>query len=927
MHSAPTSDFTSLQTSLAGMTGRGRQAFLQSLSQHARLITIETPLDAGALIVEKFSGHESVSGLFRFHVDCLATSAHYELKALTGEEVTLRLMLANGSTRSFHGMVVAARQLGGDGALARYRLTLAPWLHALALRRDSYVFQDKTVLEIIEEVFKDYPVASYRFDVKTALPKRSLTMQYRETDYDFIARLLAEEGLNFFIEHEDTHGSAEATPGKRDNAPPQEAKTTHARHKFVVFDDNASLPASFQPSIRFHRAAATESKDTITQFAKRQRIQANAVTLGNWDYKSLTSPSAEESVPSKAPDVPALEIYEGAGAYRYTDAAETGRIARARSEALALQQQTMHAESSVRALAVGTWFTLTDHPSCTSSPAGQQESNEYIVLSIEHRGSNNLSAQMADLGSRNETEPGTYRNHFTCVPRSTPIRPAYWFPKPTVPGSQVAIVVGVGNEEITTERDHRVKVQFPWQRGDQAASGQLAHPATTNAPGNETAGTWVRVAEPSAGANWGAHFVPRIGQEVLIDFIAGDIDRPIITGQLYNNVDAPPFHGADNHPGALSGLKSKEYSAAGFNQWVVDDTPGQLRQTFASTYAGSQLNIGYLIRQNGNTRGSYRGNGFELATDAWSTLRAKRGIFISTAQRGSAVSTQLDTAEAKEKLRAADELAKALSDATVQHQALALTTSQGIQQLSETISGTETAEGHSAPKFNQPVALIDSQAGVNLATPASAVMFAGQDMTMTAASAMRVTGGQSVSLAVAKAASLFTHAGGAKVIAAKEPVSVQAHTGPMDLLADKAITVTSSNASIKVQAKQEILLTSGGGYIKLAGANIDIHCPSSVSVKGATHDFLGAASKAATLPVLPSIPMPGLFNEYFYLVDEATAEKLADIPYRLLRPSTGDMIAGTTDATGKTKLAHTEDNVDDLHIFYTGDEEINHGWN
>jgi type VI secretion system secreted protein VgrG len=924
MHSAPTSDFTSLQTSLAGMTGRGRQAFLQSLSQHARLITIETPLDAGALIVEKFSGHESVSGLFRFHVDCFATSAHYELKALTGEEVTLRLMLANGSTRSFHGMVVAARQLGGDGALARYRLTLAPWLHALALRRDSYVFQDKTVLEIIEEVFKDYPVASYRFDVKTVLPKRSLTMQYRETDYDFIARLLAEEGLNFFVEHEDTHGSAEATPGKRDNAPPEEAKTTHARHKFVVFDDNASLAASIQPSIRFHRAAATESKDTITQFAKRQRIQANAVTLGNWDYKALTAPSAEESVHSKAPNAPTLEIYEGAGAYRYTDAGETARIARARSESLALQHQTMHAESSVRALAVGTWFTLTDHPSCTSSSAEQQGSDEYIVLSIEHRGSNNLSAQMADLGNRNETEPGTYRNHFTCVPRSTPIRPAYWFPKPTVPGSQVAIVVGVGNEEITTERDHRVKVQFPWQRGDQAASGQLAHPATTNAPGNETAGTWVRVAEPSAGANWGAHFVPRIGQEVLIDFIAGDIDRPIITGQLYNNVDAPPFHGADNHPGALSGLKSKEYSAAGFNQWVVDDTPGQLRQTFASTYAGSQLNIGYLIRQNGNTRGSYRGNGFELATDAWSTLRAKRGIFISTAQRGSAVSTQLDTAEAKEKLRAADELAKALSDATVQHQALALTTSQGIQQLSETISGTETAEGHSAPKFNQPVALIDSQAGVNLATPASTIMFAGQDMTMTAASAMRVTGGQTVSLAVAKAASLFTHAGGAKVIAAKEPVSVQAHTGPMDLLADKAITVTTSNASIKVQAKQEIVLTSGGGYIKLAGSNIDIHCPATVSVKGVTHDFLGAGRVPTNLPALPTsnteIPVAEVeFDEGFHLVDSAGVA-LPNTGYRITG-SNGQVWEGTTDSDGLTERVRTPNPVNlSIEILEAGRE-------
>jgi type VI secretion system secreted protein VgrG len=661
---------------LAGLTGLGRQAFLQSLSQHARLISIETPLDAGALIVESFSGHEAMSGLFRFHVDCLATSAHYELKALTGEEVTLRLMRANGSSRSFHGMVIAAQQLGGDGALARYRLTLAPWLHALALRRDSYVFQDKTVLDIVEEIFKDYPFASYQFDVKTVLPTRSLTMQYRETDYDFIARLLEEEGLNFYIEHDDDDSSSEATPGRSKHSSAHEEKAAHARHKFIVFDGNATLTAGRQQSIRFHRAAATESSDTITHFAKLHQVQSNAVTLGNWDYKTLTAASAEETVENKACVIPALEIYEGAGAYRYTDAAESTRIARARAESLALRQQTIHAESSVRALAVGTWFTLTGHPGCAiESPAD----HEYIVLSIEHRGANNLSAQMTDLRNHSGVEPGTYRNQFTCAPRSNSVRPPYWFPKPTVPGSQVALVVGVNDEEITTERDHRVKVQFPWQRGDRPASGQLAHPATTNAPGNETAGTWVRVAEPSAGANWGAHFIPRIGQEVLIDFIAGDIDRPIVTGQLYNSIDAPPFHGADNHPGALTGIKSKEYAAAGFNQWVIDDTPGQLRQAVASSYAASQLNIGYLIRQNGNVRSSYRGIGLELATDAWSTLRAKRGILISTTQRNGAVSTQLDTNETQEKLKAADQLATALSDAPVQHQAFALTTPQGIQ--------------------------------------------------------------------------------------------------------------------------------------------------------------------------------------------------------------------------------------------------------
>ncbi|HVK93143.1 MAG TPA: contractile injection system protein, VgrG/Pvc8 family, partial [Noviherbaspirillum sp.] len=148
---------SSLSPSPSALAGSGRQAFQQSLSQHARLISIETPLEAGALLVDSFTGQEAMSAPFRFDIDCLATSAHYALTSLIGEEISLRLLLANGGTRPFHGIVTRAQQRGADGSLARYRLRLAPWTHALTLRRDSYVFQDKTVLEIIEEVLQDYP--------------------------------------------------------------------------------------------------------------------------------------------------------------------------------------------------------------------------------------------------------------------------------------------------------------------------------------------------------------------------------------------------------------------------------------------------------------------------------------------------------------------------------------------------------------------------------------------------------------------------------------------------------------------------------------------------------------------------------------------------------------------------------------------------
>lgn len=832
---------SSLPPSLTGLTGTGRQAFLQSLSQHARLITIETPLGAAALLVERFSGREALSELFRFEIDCLSTSAHFELKALINQEVTLRLLLANGSFRAFHGMVIAAQHLGSDGSLARYRLVLGPWMHRLAQRRDSYVFQDKSVLEIVEEILQDYPFASYRFDLKSVLPKRSLTMQYRETDFDFIARLLSEEGLNFFFSHRDNHAEDTALPSRQQKNS-IEKKSGQARHLFVIFDDNAFLAAGSDPVIRFNRATATETADTITLFAERRQVQSNAVTLASWDYKKLVATTEEQALRDKPDYLPVLEIYEGAGGYRFTDQHESARIARARTESLQGAQYIHHAESSVRALAVGTWFTLAG-THLDIIPGNQ----EFVVTSIEHSGANNLLPGIAELARHNRSEPGTYCNRFTCSLRSLPVRPGYWKPKPVSPGAQIALVVGVSGEEISTDRNHRVKIQFPWQRGNAAVSGQGMHPATSNAPGNETAGTWVRVAEPAAGANWGGSFIPRIGQEVQIDFIGGDIDRPVIIGQVYNGNDAPPFHGADNHPGALSGSKSKEYAGTGYNQWVMDDTPGQLRQTFASSYSASQVNIGYLVRQNGNARSSYRGTGFEVTTDAWSTLRARRGLFVSTSQRPNGTSTQLDAEEALGKMKAAGDLAKSLSDAAVRHQALALSTRDGIQTLRETVGGKDHADGAEAPIFTRPVAVLESQAGISLATPASTLAFAGQDLTQTMHIGMRVTAGQAVSMVSAKTTSLFTHAGGAKVIAGKSPVTVQANTGPMDVLADQALTITSSKGSITVQAKQEIMLASGGGYIKLAGENIDIHCPSTVSVKGASHDFKGGNKTSASL--------------------------------------------------------------------------------
>lgn len=206
-------------------------------NQHARLLELKTALPDATLLVERFTGHEAISESFRFEIDCVSTNAHINLNNLLGEEVTLRLLLADGNKRSWHGYVTQSMQLGADGGLARYRLIMEPFLAFLAQRRDCYLFQDKTVVDIVGQVLADYPEAHWTSQVTQPLRTHSIATQYRETDFDFIRRLLAEEGLSFRFEHDQSASAGDDSP--------------HARHQLVIFDRDSELPTGRQPNCAF----------------------------------------------------------------------------------------------------------------------------------------------------------------------------------------------------------------------------------------------------------------------------------------------------------------------------------------------------------------------------------------------------------------------------------------------------------------------------------------------------------------------------------------------------------------------------------------------------------------------------------------------------------------------------------------------------
>ncbi|BEG74061.1 type VI secretion system Vgr family protein [Achromobacter xylosoxidans] len=839
-----------------------------ALSQNARLLQVETPLGK-ALVVERLRLREGVSELFALTLDCLSASAELDVEPLLGKEISVSLLLADGGRRRWHAVVEGVDALGADGGLARYRLHAAPWLATLRLRRDSFVFQDKSVTDILTEVFADYPLAAFAFDITEPLAPRPVRTQYRETDLDFVLRLMAEAGLSFRFDHQQDAGQAEGGG---------------ARHRLVVFDARAAQPANPAASLRFHRSDATESEDSVTRFGAAREVRANAVTRVAWNDRALLAHGAHAESALDAGALPPLEDYDYDGHGRHPDDAAAEQLANRGLQAHEARALRFEGGGSARQMMPGHVFALTQHDRYAqgSGAAGDElGGNRYTLLWVEHEAANNLGSQAAQALAASDLEHGAYRNDFTAQPAAAALLPA-WRARPTAPEGVTALVVTAQDASITTGRDLRVKVQFPWQRGERPLPGGLRHRShgddAGNAPGDDRSGTWLRVAGAQAGPNWGAHHLPRQGTEVVVEFLDGDIDQPVVVAQLYNDSDLPPWSagvdGEANHPGTLSGWHSQGLDGQGHSQWLFDDTAGQVRTRLSSSIAASQLGLGYLVKQAADdaSRGEWRGSGFELRSDAWTVVRSGQGMLLSANAREGARSTQADAREALALLRGARNAAGRINDAATQRQARPLAANEQYDALIKAVdpkadgrypgsvggqqavkaAGGERGGSDPVERIDGARMLIDAPSSMNLSTPASAVLHASENLHVTAQADGHVAARQTFASASGRSTSLFVQDGGLRAIAANAPVSLQAHTDMLEMLAGQDITITSTTDSIEILANQRITLQAAGGAIVMDGGDIVFKGPGMFSVKGASHNLIGPASDAAALPALPS---------------------------------------------------------------------------
>jgi type VI secretion system secreted protein VgrG len=501
---------------------------MPQLSQANRPLRIDTPLGEDALLLASFTGTEAVSAPFSFHLDLYSEQADIDPEKLLRQPVVLRIRTADDDERLIHGLVRRFTQLGQIEDVTAYKAEVVPWLWFLSLARDCRIFQDLDVLEIVEKVFKTQGYSDFDVRCTRHYPKREYCVQYRETNLNFVSRLMEEEGIFYFFEHSDS------------------------KHVLVLADDNNAIkPCPHQPDARLHPQEIA-SEDVITVFEREHVVQSGKVTLADYDYLQ-PSLSLKSSVANQEPE----EIYDYPGLaldLHKVEVEQLDRLARLRLEEREARRQIVTGEGNCRGFQTGGRFNLKGHY--------RQDINQtYMLLEVRHL------AHSGDVRSW-DTAPFEYRVHFSAIPYDVPFRPPQKTLKPVVRGSQTALVVGKSGEEVWVDKYGRIKIHFYWDREGSK---------------DENASCWVRVATPWGGKGWGAITMPRIGNEVVVDFLEGDPDRPLVTGSVYNAEQTVPF----TLPGAgiQMGMKSRSSpGGGGYNEITMTDTKGKEQMTIHAQY-------------------------------------------------------------------------------------------------------------------------------------------------------------------------------------------------------------------------------------------------------------------------------------------------------------------------------------------------------
>lgn len=497
-------------------------------TQADRIIRIETVLGKDALLLQSFKGQEGISRLFHFDLYMHSENRSITFESIVGKRATVVIVLPDRSERYINGIISTFSQAGstplesGSNAkiFAHYSATLVPHMWLLTQTNDCRIFQGKTVPDILAAIFQEHKL-DFSNRLRGTFDERQYCVQYRESDFNFVSRLMEEEGIFYFFEH------------------------TGDKHKLVLAND----PGEFKPVPNNKKVSyksligEARHEDIISEWSFGQEVCSGRYAINDFNFQqallNLTS-----NVSGK--DERKLEIYNYPGKYETRDQGE--RLVGIRMQEHQSPQKIAKGSSTCRGFAAGYRFELTDH-------YRRDFNKEYVIVS------NYISS---DQGTNYRTSPADaaasleYSNQIECIPHKTPYSPPRTTRIPFVQGPQTAFVVGPPGEEIYVDQYGRVKVQFHWDR-----EGEY----------NDNSSCWIRVSQSWAGKRWGTVFIPRVGQEVIVDFLEGDPDRPIITGCVYNNNTMPPYElPAEKTKSTIKTDSSK--GGGGFNEIRFEDKKG-----------------------------------------------------------------------------------------------------------------------------------------------------------------------------------------------------------------------------------------------------------------------------------------------------------------------------------------------------------------
>lgn len=818
---------------------------------------LQSPVD-----VLTFEGREQLSTPFRYDIQFTSTDKAIAPESVLMQDGAFSLtappvqgMPVQTALRTLHGVITGFKHLSSSQDEARYEVRLEPRMALLARSRQNAIYQNLTVPQIVEKILRERHQMrgqDFVFNLKSEYPAREQVMQYGEDDLTFVSRLLSEVGIWFRF-------------------------ATDARLKIEViefYDDQSGYERGLTLPLRHPSGLFDGETEAVWGLNTAYSVVEKSVSTRDYNYRTATAEMMTEQHDATGGDNTTY-----GEAYHYADnflqkgdkeAAESGAFyARIRHERYLNEQAILKGQSTSSLLTPGLEIKVQGD----DAPAVFRKG--VLITGVTASAARDRSYELT----------------FTAIPYSERYgyRPAL-IPRPVMAGTLPARVTSTVKNDIYAhiDKDGRYRVNLDFDRD-------------TWKPGYES--LWVRQSRPYAGGTYGLHLPLLAGTEVSIAFEEGNPDRPYIAGVKHDSAHTDHV--------TIQNYKRNVLRTPANNKIRLDDERGKEHIKVSTEYGGkSQLNLGHLV----DAGKQQRGEGFELRTDLWGAVRAKKGIFISSDAQDKAQGKVREMAPAMAILDGAQSQMKSLSTD-------AQTANADPADLSSQIALLQ----QSVKDLTQAAILLSAPKGVAIASGEHLQLAASKNLIANAGNHADIGVVKNMFIGVGQALSVFVRKAGIKLFANKGAISVQAQNDLMELLAQKSIEITSTEDEIKITAKKKITLNGGGSYIRLDACGIEAGTPGEYNVKAG---YYGRKPKAKLTPELMAFPVIKSedFNQSFILLDENTGQPLINWPYELELES-GLKMSGITDENGNTELISSDkEEVVNISVFEPDeflDDEIN----